>query len=129
MNRSVCFFCFLFPVFLCSLAAVSVLPSLRLAAGEDPYAEKRKAMVERDLKGRGIKDTKVLDVMGRIPRHLFVPGPQREKAYADHPLPIGEGQTISQPYVVALMSELLKLKKDDRVLEIGAGSGYQAAVI
>jgi len=129
MNRSVRFLHFLSLIFLSALAVVSVLPSFRLVAGEDPHAEKRKAMVERDLKGRGIKDTKVLDVMGRIPRHLFVPGPQREKAYADHPLPIGEGQTISQPYVVALMSEALRLKPSDRVLEIGTGSGYQAAVL
>ncbi|HLE08883.1 MAG TPA: protein-L-isoaspartate(D-aspartate) O-methyltransferase [Thermodesulfobacteriota bacterium] len=86
-------------------------------------------MVERDIKARGIKDERVLEVMRGVPRHLFVDEYSRDGAYADHPLPIGEGQTISQPYVVALMTELLKLKKDDRVLEIGAGSGYQAAVI
>jgi protein-L-isoaspartate(D-aspartate) O-methyltransferase len=95
----------------------------------DPYAEKRQAMVEKDLKGRGIKDKKVLDVMGKIPRHLFVKESLRKQAYADHPLPIAEGQTISQPYVVALMTEALKLKSQDRVLEIGTGSGYQAAVL
>jgi protein-L-isoaspartate(D-aspartate) O-methyltransferase len=95
----------------------------------DPYLQKRKAMIENDIKGRGIKDKKVLDVMGRIPRHLFVDENLREKAYADYPLPIGEGQTISQPYVVALMTEALMLKPTDKVLEIGTGSGYQAAVL
>lgn len=94
-----------------------------------PYLQKRRAMVENDIKGRGIKDKKVLDVMGRIPRHLFVDENLRERAYADYPLPIGEGQTISQPYVVALMTEALMLKPTDKVLEIGTGSGYQAAVL
>ncbi|MEW6416996.1 MAG: protein-L-isoaspartate(D-aspartate) O-methyltransferase [Nitrospirota bacterium] len=95
----------------------------------DPYIQKRQAMVENDIKGRGIKDKKVLDVMGRIPRHLFVDEGLRNRAYADYPLPIGEGQTISQPYVVALMTEALRLKPADKVLEIGTGSGYQAAVL
>jgi protein-L-isoaspartate(D-aspartate) O-methyltransferase len=95
----------------------------------DQYLQKRKAMVENDIKGRGIKDKKVLDVMGRIPRHLFVDENLKDKAYADYPLPIGEGQTISQPYVVALMTEALMLKSTDKVLEIGTGSGYQAAVL
>ena len=102
----------------------------------DPYMQKRletgsqrQAMVENDIKGRGIKDKKVLEVMGRIPRHLFVDENLRDRAYADYPLPIGEGQTISQPYVVALMTESLRLKPADRVLEIGTGSGYQAAVL
>ena len=96
---------------------------------QDLYAEKRQAMVEKDIQARGIKDKKVLGAMGRIPRHLFVDKSQWKSAYADHPLPIGEGQTISQPYVVALMTEALKLKPSDRVLEIGTGSGYQAAVL
>lgn len=96
---------------------------------EDPYKLKRQLMVENDIKARGIKDKKVLEVMGEIPRHLFVPEHLRGKAYADHPLPIGEGQTISQPYVVALMTEALRLKPTDRALEIGTGSGYQAAVL
>jgi protein-L-isoaspartate(D-aspartate) O-methyltransferase len=86
-------------------------------------------MIEKDLKGRGIEDAKVLDAMGRIPRHLFVGESLRKRAYEDRPLPIEEGQTISQPYVVALMTEALKLKPADRVLEIGTGSGYQAAVL
>lgn len=99
------------------------------AMAADLYVQKRQAMVENDIKRRGIKDKKVLDVMGRIPRHLFVDENLRNRAYADYPLPIGEGQTISQPYVVALMTEALRLKPADKVLEIGTGSGYQAAVL
>ncbi len=95
----------------------------------DVYEKKRRLMVEHDIKGRGVRDQKVLEVMGKVPRHLFVEESLREKAYEDYPLPIGEGQTISQPYVVALMTEALKLKPTDRVLEIGTGSGYQAAVL
>jgi protein-L-isoaspartate(D-aspartate) O-methyltransferase len=95
----------------------------------DPYMQKRQDMVDKDIKGRGVKDKKVLEVMGKIPRHLFVDEDLRDRAYADYPLPIGEGQTISQPYVVALMTEALRLKPTDRVLEIGTGSGYQAAVL
>ena len=95
----------------------------------DPYAQKRKAMVENDIKGRGIKDKTVIEAMGRVPRHLFVDKSLSARAYEDYPLPIGEGQTISQPYVVALMTEALRLKPADRVLEIGTGSGYQAAVL
>jgi protein-L-isoaspartate(D-aspartate) O-methyltransferase len=86
-------------------------------------------MVAHDIRDRGVKDPVVLGVMGTVPRHLFVDTSYRDKAYADHPLPIGEGQTISQPYVVALMTEALQLKPGDRVLEIGTGSGYQAAVL
>jgi protein-L-isoaspartate(D-aspartate) O-methyltransferase len=86
-------------------------------------------MVDRQIRSRGISDQQVLDAMERVPRHEFVPDQYRSQAYADHPLPIGHGQTISQPYIVALMSELLQLEKDDRVLEIGTGSGYQAAIL
>jgi protein-L-isoaspartate(D-aspartate) O-methyltransferase len=93
------------------------------------YSEKRKRMVREQLISRGIRDKRVLDAMSKIPRHLFVNRSLWDSAYADHPLPIGEGQTISQPYVVALMTEALKLKPSDRVLEIGTGSGYQAAVL
>lgn len=96
---------------------------------EDPYFQKRLAMVEKDLKGRGIKDKKVLEAMTNVPRHLFVAEKLKHKAYNDHPLPIEEGQTISQPYVVALMTEALGLRNTDKVLEIGTGSGYQAAVL
>lgn len=96
---------------------------------QDTFIPERRAMVEHDLKGRGITDKKVLEAMEEIPRHLFVDENLRGKAYKDHPLPIGEGQTISQPYVVALMTEALHLSSTDRVLEIGTGSGYQAAVL
>jgi len=97
---------------------------------EDPAtAAARNRMVERDLKGRDINDPKVLEVMGRVPRHLFVDKSLQSQAYADHPLPIGEGQTISQPYIVALMTQILKIKPGEKVLEIGMGSGYQAAVL
>lgn len=93
------------------------------------YKEKRQDMVEYDIKRRGIKDKRVLDAMLKIPRHLFVADAYKEYAYVDHPLPIEAGQTISQPYIVALMTEAIKLKPTDRVLEIGTGSGYQAAVL
>ena len=97
---------------------------------EDPAtAAARNRMVERDLKGRDINDPKVLEVMGRVSRHLFVDKSLQSQAYADHPLPIGEGQTISQPYIVALMTQILKIKPGEKVLEIGMGSGYQAAVL
>ncbi|MFQ5903853.1 MAG: protein-L-isoaspartate(D-aspartate) O-methyltransferase, partial [Candidatus Binatia bacterium] len=86
-------------------------------------------MVERDLRGRGIKDRRVLEAMALVPRHLFVPESQRPLAYQDRPLPIGQDQTISQPYIVALMTELLELKGNEKVLEVGTGSGYQAAVL
>jgi protein-L-isoaspartate(D-aspartate) O-methyltransferase len=89
----------------------------------------RRTMLERDLRGRGIKDQRVLAAMEAVPRHLFVPDQLRDLAYADRPLPIGAGQTISQPYIVAFMSELLLLKATDTVLEIGTGSGYQTAVL
>jgi protein-L-isoaspartate(D-aspartate) O-methyltransferase len=95
----------------------------------DPYEAKRARMVEQDIKARGIRDPKVLEAMGSVPRQYFVDLSQADKAYNDHPLPIGEGQTISQPYVVALMTEALGLKGHERVLEIGTGSAYQAAIL
>jgi protein-L-isoaspartate(D-aspartate) O-methyltransferase len=91
--------------------------------------EDRMEMVERQIRSRGISDQQVLDVLERVPRHEFVPDEYKSQAYADHPLPIGHGQTISQPYIVALMTELLQLESSDRVLEIGTGSGYQAAIL
>jgi len=95
----------------------------------DRQAWARERMLEKDLIPRGIKDKKVLDAMLKVPRHLFVPEAQRMSAYEDHPLPIGEGQTISQPYMVARMTEALELEKEKNVLEIGTGSGYQTAVL
>jgi protein-L-isoaspartate(D-aspartate) O-methyltransferase len=93
------------------------------------YEKERHAMVEEQLRARGIKDERVLAVMESVPRHLFVETYLQERAYDDSALPIGEGQTISQPYMVALMTELLALKGDERVLEIGTGSGYQTAIL
>lgn len=92
-------------------------------------ARLREAMVTQQIAARGVRSEAVLSAMRGVPRHLFVPEDLRAEAYADHPLPIGEGQTISQPYIVGLMSELLEVKAGDKVLEIGTGSGYQAAVL
>ncbi len=93
------------------------------------YAKLREMMVNTQLIPRGIKDIRVLDAMRKVPRHLFMPEVIRENAYEDNALPIGEGQTISQPYMVAVMTELLELTGDQKVLEIGTGSGYQAALL
>jgi len=95
----------------------------------DPYAAPREEMVELQLEGRDVSDPAVLAAMRTVPRHEFVPAEVREMAYNDHPLPIGYGQTISQPYIVALMTELIDLQPGERVLEIGTGSGYQAAIL
>jgi len=95
----------------------------------DDYIEKRQSMVLNQLRSRDIIDSKVLQAMLTVPRHKFVDEHIRESAYNDCPLAIGEGQTISQPYIVALMTQLLELKGDEKVLEIGTGSGYQAAVL
>lgn len=114
---------------ICFSLFLMILFSTSSLIAQDPYAEKRHVMVDHDLKARGIKDKKILDVMAKVPRHLFVDRPLWNTAYADHPLPIAEGQTISQPYVVALMTEALRLRPSDRVLEIGTGSGYQAAIL
>jgi protein-L-isoaspartate(D-aspartate) O-methyltransferase len=89
----------------------------------------RQQMVEHHIRRRGVSDQRLLAAMAQIPRHLFVPDSERFTAYEDMPIPIGSGQTISQPYMVALMTELLQLKGHERVLEIGAGSGYQAAIL
>lgn len=95
----------------------------------DQYVTARQRMVETQLKTRDIVDDRILKVMGEVPRHLFVDDAMRGRAYGDHPLPIGGGQTISQPYIVALMTQQLGLKGTEMVLEIGTGSGYQAAVL
>jgi len=96
---------------------------------EDPYQEIREAMVAETIESRGVTDTGVLQAMRNVPRHEFVPAAYISQAYEDHPLPIGYGQTISQPYIVAWMTELLDLQPGEKVLEIGTGSGYQAAVL
>lgn len=107
-----------------------LLPFSFLYSSEDrAFTAARQRMVEKDLKGRDIADPQVLEIMGRIPRHLFVEKSLQRQAYADHPLPIGEGQTISQPYIVALMTQILRIKPGEKVLEVGTGSGYQAAVL
>ncbi len=97
--------------------------------GDPLYDRERKEMVEFQIRRRGISDKKVLKAMLKVPRHLFVPEQMRELAYGDEPLPIGEGQTISQPYIVAYMTEALKLTGKEKVLEIGTGSGYQTAIL
>jgi protein-L-isoaspartate(D-aspartate) O-methyltransferase len=95
----------------------------------DPSADERQRMIETQIRKRGVSSARVLEAMAAVPRHEFVPSEFRNDAYADKPLPIGEGQTISQPYMVAAMTEALDLTGAERVLEIGTGSGYQAAVL
>jgi len=96
---------------------------------EDEYTRMREHMVHYQLKNRGIRDKRVLAAFARVPRHAFVDKDQRHFAYNDHPLGIGAGQTISQPYIVALMTEALQLEPSDRILEVGTGSGYQTAIL
>ncbi len=114
-----------------SLLACAVLGAAwALPAGAaDPFAAARQEMVQTQIKARGVRDPAVLKAMATVPRHEFVPLPWRKQAYQDHPLPIGHGQTISQPFIVAVMSEALQVKPGQKVLEIGTGSGYQAAVL
>ena len=112
-----------------AIVAAAVLAASSLGAGtEDPSSARRLAMVRDQIAAEGILDPRVLAAMREVPRHLFVPPALRELAYAPRPLPIGEGQTISQPYIVGFMTEILRLSPADRVLEVGTGSGYQAAV-
>lgn len=96
---------------------------------DEHLATLRERMVREQIEARGVTDRRVLEAMRRVPRHLFMPPEYRDAAYSDGPLPIGHGQTISQPYIVAYMTALLHLKGDEKVLEIGTGSGYQAAVL
>jgi protein-L-isoaspartate(D-aspartate) O-methyltransferase len=110
------------------VAVLLLLAACASAAAADRQTE-RSAMVRSQMQARGIRDARVLDAMRAVERHRFVPDDLSAQAYADRPLPIGEGQTISQPYIVALMSELADLSGDERVLEVGTGSGYQAAVL
>jgi protein-L-isoaspartate(D-aspartate) O-methyltransferase len=110
------------------IALLLLLSAARCASGEE-FDQRRRLMVEEQLRGRDITDPVVLEAMAKVPRHLFVPAAARPLAYFDHPLPIGNGQTISQPYIVALMTQLAELEPDDVVLEVGTGSGYQAAVL
>lgn len=121
-------------------AAAPWLAGLVLSAGavaqmsdsfskDDPFADDRLRMVDEQIFARGIEEPHVLEAMRNVPRHLFVPESLRDRAYVDFPQQIGHGQTISQPYIVGLMTSLLRLEDDHRVLEIGTGSGYQAAVL
>lgn len=105
------------------------IPAPEQHTGADSRAADRQRMVEDQLRGRDIRSARVLDAMGRVPRHLFVPEQVRARAYGDHPLPIGHNQTISQPYIVGFMTEALEIEPLHRILEIGTGSGYQAAVL
>lgn len=100
-----------------------------LAQSGDGYLRERERMVSNQIRARGVQNASVLAALREVPRHLFVPPSLQQNAYQDRPLPIGHGQTISQPYIVALMTELLEPAKVHRVLEIGTGSGYQAAVL
>ena len=114
------------------VALALVVPRVSRMATQrrDPdWASARAAMVRDQLRGRDIVNPRVLDAMSRVPRHLFVPDAVRADAYGDFPLPIGDGQTISQPYIVGFMSQALEVEPHHRVLEIGTGSGYQAAIL
>lgn len=93
------------------------------------YSRQREDMVQYQILARGVKNPDVIRAMGKVPRHLFIPERNRDLSYGDFPVSIGEGQTISQPYIVAYMTEVLNLKSEDRILEIGTGSGYQAAIL
>jgi protein-L-isoaspartate(D-aspartate) O-methyltransferase len=120
-----CWFCA--TIFLAALACGLSATGAQRAAPD--WDGERRLMVDAQLKARDIRDARVLDAMLKVPRHLFVPEPQRAEAYTDSPLPIGHGQTISQPYIVAFMTQALNVAPGDRILEIGTGSGYQAAVL
>jgi len=111
------------------LVAIAAGGCGQTAAPSSDFAAERQRMVQQQLKAHGIKDERVLAAMAKVPREEFVPPESRGASYADGPLPIGYGQTISQPYIVAFMTEQLRLKPSDRVLEIGTGSGYQTAIL
>ncbi len=117
-----------FMIFFCAFAVTWHISGF-VSAQDDMFAARRREMVKRQIENRGITDKGVLAAMRKVKRHLFVPEGLRDAAYMDTPLPIGDGQTISQPYIVAFMTEAARLGPDDRVLEIGTGSGYQAAVL
>jgi protein-L-isoaspartate(D-aspartate) O-methyltransferase len=114
---------------LCTQVKVVAVGCTNMVLDEDAFVRQRKKMVKEQIAYRGVKDKRVLEAMEMVPRHLFVPKEYRPYSYNDQPLQIGFGQTISQPYVVAFMTELLALDKEDVVLEVGTGSGYQAAVL
>ena len=111
------------------MIAAGIALATAIGAAQDPTAAARERMVAEQIEARGVRDPRVLEAMRTVPRHEFVPQGERHRAHADHPLPIGHRQTISQPYVVALMTELAQVGPRSRVLEIGTGSGYQAAIL
>jgi protein-L-isoaspartate(D-aspartate) O-methyltransferase len=113
----------------CGGAQATTIDASRATEETDPHRAERHDMVDVQIKGRDVSDPRVLHALATVPRHLFVPPESREAAHADRPLPIGEGQTISQPYIVAKMTELAQVAVGDKVLEVGTGSGYQAAVL
>lgn len=127
MDRNVCCRNIILIFILCFCMSTVHCKSEPISA--DRLEELRMEMVERQLKGRGITDERVLEAFRKVPRHLFVPHERRGYAYNDTPIPIGKGQTISQPYMVALMTELVVPKEGKKILEIGTGSGYQAAIL
>lgn len=118
-------------LFVCSCAALltACTPQTPVEAQDDEMTRARARMIAEQLRSRDIRSPRVLEVMGRVRRHLFVPVDLRAQAYFDHPLPIGYNQTISQPYIVAFMTQALDVRPEHKVLEIGTGSGYQAAVL
>ena len=126
---------FLILIFCCAPVATGFAQGVDVS---DPWSDERAGMIagiEKDVRdtaeliNRGSFDRRVMEAMATVPRHEFVPAAMEKSAYDDHPLPIGEGQTISQPYIVALMTDLIGVKPDMRILEVGTGSGYQAAVL
>jgi len=119
----------LLPMVLGALALTVESCRTERVSDKTDYAKAREQMVNSQIKARGINDKGVLQAMRKVQRHLFVPKELQSLAYTDQPLPIGEGQTISQPYIVAIMTELLQLQANDNVLEVGTGSGYQAAIL
>jgi protein-L-isoaspartate(D-aspartate) O-methyltransferase len=112
-----------------ALAAIGTLAMTALAAADDDRAAERAHMVKEQIEARGVRDARVLAAVREVPRHRFVPEHESDAAYRDTPLPIGSRQTISQPYIVAIMTELAEVSAGERVLEVGTGSGYQAAVL
>jgi protein-L-isoaspartate(D-aspartate) O-methyltransferase len=119
----------IFSVITIPVAALLTCGTAQEPPSEPDWKTMRERMVEHQIEARGIKNPRVLDAMRTVPRHLFVPETYQHQAYQDHPLPIGLGQTISQPYIVAIMTALLEPEPGDKMLEIGTGSGYQAAVL
>jgi protein-L-isoaspartate(D-aspartate) O-methyltransferase len=132
MRRLLTLFLLPFLLYACSEVNIETIPPTQAAGtpteDQDPFVEARQKLVE-EIKALGVKDEDILRIMASVPRHKFVPTDYLDQAYDDHPLPIGYGQTISQPYIVAWMTELLELQPGEKVLEIGTGSGYQAAVL